>query len=67
MGYSHLARRNRLVTKLIAPRKSPRQSRAESTVSVIVEAAARILERRGFEGFHTNAVAAKAGVSIGSL
>ena len=67
MGYSHLARRKRLVTKLIAPRKSPRQPRAESTVSVIVEAAARILERRGFEGFNTNAVAAKAGVSIGSL
>ena len=34
---------------------------------MIVEAAARILERHGFEGFNTNAVAKKAGVSIGSL
>ncbi len=67
MRYSHLERRKRLLTKSIAPRKSPQQTRAESTVAVIVEAAARILERRGFEGFNTNAVAAKAGVSIGSL
>lgn len=36
-------------------------------MAVIVEAAARILERDGFEGFNTNAVAEKAGVSIGSL
>jgi AcrR family transcriptional regulator len=36
-------------------------------VAVIVEAAARILETNGFEGFNTNAVAEKAGVSIGSL
>ncbi len=41
--------------------------RAEGTVAVIVEAAARILERDGFAGFNTNAVAEKAGVSIGSL
>jgi len=34
---------------------------------VIVEAAARILEAKGFEGFNTNAVAEKAGVSVGSL
>ena len=34
---------------------------------MIVEAAARILERNGFEGFNTNAVAKKTGVSIGSL
>ncbi len=45
----------------------PRQRRAEGTVAVIVEAAARILERNGFAGFNTNAVATKAGVSIGSL
>jgi AcrR family transcriptional regulator len=36
-------------------------------VAAIVEAAARILEQDGFEGFNTNAVAEKAGVSIGSL
>lgn len=50
-----------------SPRKAPRQARSLATVSAIVEAAARILEERGHEGFSTNAVAEKAGVSIGSL
>jgi len=36
-------------------------------VETIVEAAARILETRGLAGFNTNAVAERAGVSIGSL
>jgi AcrR family transcriptional regulator len=36
-------------------------------VKAILEAAARILEREGFEGYTTNAVAERAGVSIGSL
>ncbi len=49
------------------PRKLPRQARSAETVAVIVEAAARILEKRGLEGFTTNAVAEEAGVSIGSL
>ncbi|MBW9056173.1 TetR/AcrR family transcriptional regulator [Rhizobium mesosinicum] len=49
------------------PRKTPRQARSLATVSAIVEAAARILEERGHEGFSTNAVAEKAGVSVGSL
>src|ERR1700761_9502468 len=35
--------------------------------TAIVEGAARILEKDGFEKFNTNAVAEKAGVSIGSL
>src|ERR1700753_1690017 len=33
----------------------------------MLEAAIRILEKDGFDGLTTNAVAAKAGVSIGSL
>jgi len=49
------------------PRKAPAQSRAVETVAVILEAAARILEERGFAGYTTNAVAERAGVSIGSL
>ena len=49
------------------PRKSPRQRRARATVEVIIEAAARILETAGPAGFNTNAVAARAGVSVGSL
>jgi len=36
-------------------------------VSIIVEAASSVLEEEGFEGFNTNAVGAKAGVSIGSV
>ena len=59
--------RKRTAQKAISVRKVPRQKRAEDTVSVIVEAAARILEKMGFEGFNTNAIAAKAGVSVGSL
>lgn len=48
-------------------RKSPTQPRSSETVAAIVEAAAQVLESEGFEGFNTNAVAARAGVSIGSL
>ena len=48
-------------------RKTPGQARSQETVSVILEASARILESDGLRGFNTNAVAAKAGVSIGSL
>ncbi|MBN3751415.1 TetR/AcrR family transcriptional regulator [Paraburkholderia sp. Tr-20389] len=53
--------------KRLRPRKTPTQSRAEETVASIIEAAAQILETEGFDGFNTNAVAARAGVSIGSL
>lgn len=49
------------------PRKAPRQARSLATVAAIVEAAARILEEAGHAGFSTNAVAERAGVSVGSL
>ncbi len=48
-------------------RRSPHQARAAETVAVILEAATQILESRGMSGFNTNAVAERAGVSIGSL
>jgi AcrR family transcriptional regulator len=48
-------------------RKKPTQSRSAKTVEAILEGAARILEARGLEGYTTNEVAARAGVSIGSL
>jgi AcrR family transcriptional regulator len=51
----------------IHARKHPRQRRSAATVEAIVEAAARILEANGLAAFNTNAVAEKAGVSIGSL
>ena len=49
------------------PRKLARQARSGATVEVIVEAAARILETAGPVGFTTNAIAERAGVSVGSL
>lgn len=48
-------------------RKSPRQSRSQASVDCILEATARILEAGGEAGFNTNAVAERAGVSIGTL
>lgn len=48
-------------------RKSPRQKRAAATFEAIVEAAAHILRDEGAASLTTNAVAARAGVSIGSL
>ncbi|MBC3916939.1 TetR/AcrR family transcriptional regulator [Undibacterium sp. CY18W] len=51
----------------LAPRKSPTQARSVATVEAILQAAAHILETEGLSACSTNAVARKAGVSIGSL
>lgn len=51
----------------LKPRKRPRQARSTATVDAVLEASARILETRGLDALSTNAAAAKAGVSIGSL
>ncbi len=59
--------RKQATTEALKPRKTPLQRRSAETVAVILEAAARILELHGFEGFNTNAIAERAGVSIGSL
>lgn len=48
-------------------RRVPRQARSAETVSLILEASAQILEARGLAGFTTNAVAERAGVSVGTL
>ena len=53
--------------KRLEPRKLPTQSRSTATVNAVLEAAARILEQRGFKDYTTNAVAEWAGVSIGSF
>jgi len=47
--------------------ENPQQARSADTVAALLEAAARILETRGFDGYTTNYVAARAGVSIGSV
>ena len=49
------------------PRRSPVQGRAVATVDAILKAAAQILARHGAEAATTNAIAARAGVSVGSL
>ena len=51
----------------LAPRKSPRQTRSAATVTAILDATARILVERGYAATSTNAVAERAGVSVGSL
>ncbi len=51
----------------LKPRKTPTQPRSEQTVAALLEGAAQVLERDGLKGFNTNAVAERAGVSIGSL
>jgi AcrR family transcriptional regulator len=48
-------------------RRIPQQQRATGTVAAILEAAAQILEAGGPAAFTTNAVAERAGVSIGTL
>jgi AcrR family transcriptional regulator len=50
-----------------AQRRIPRQSRAEETVAAILEGSAQVLEAGGLATFTTNAVAERAGVSIGTL
>lgn len=49
------------------PRKTPSQARSKATSEALLTAAAHILENRGLAAFNTNAVAERAGVSIGSL
>ena len=49
------------------PRKKPLQDRSSVLVDAIVEASIRILERDGWPGLTTTAVARRAGVSVGSL
>lgn len=50
-----------------SPRKTPLQARAQATYDAVLEAAARILESGGLAAVNTNAIAAKAGISVGSL
>jgi len=53
--------------KRVSPRKQPLQERSRETVRAILEAAAHVFADRGSDGATTDAIAARAGVSIGSL
>lgn len=48
-------------------RKTPRQARARITFDAIIEAATQLLREGGLAALNTNAIAERAGVSIGSL
>lgn len=48
-------------------RNRPRQARSRETVDALLEAAAQVFERHGYAAGTTNRIAARAGVSIGSL
>ena len=49
------------------PLRQAKQPRSKATVNAIVEAAARILADDGWQGINTNAIARRAGVSVGSV
>lgn len=49
------------------PIRTAKQTRSKATVEVIVEAATRILSDHGWAALNTNAIAKRAGVSVGSV
>jgi AcrR family transcriptional regulator len=48
-------------------RKKPRQARSQQRVDALLDAAASVIAESGYEAATTNAIAARAGVPIGSL
>ena len=52
---------------VLRTRRDPTQARSRQTVDAIVEAAGQLLVEHGRQGVTTNAVAERAGVSIGSV
>lgn len=49
------------------PRRKAKQERSRETVRALLEAAARVLEQRGYAGATTNRIADAAGASVGTL
>ena len=66
-GRSHSARAPVALPPRLKPRKLPGQERSQQTVDAIVTAGAHILAHEGFDALNTNAVAERAGASIGSV
>jgi AcrR family transcriptional regulator len=61
---SHLPQRSQVV---LEPRKSPVQARSAASVDAILEATIQVLLQVGKERLTTTRVAARAGVSVGTL
>lgn len=57
----------RIATPTLQPRKTPVQARSAASVDAILEAAIQVLAQAGREQFTTTRVAARAGVSVGTL
>jgi AcrR family transcriptional regulator len=57
----------RIQDQRLTPRKLPKQSRSRESVEAILQAAAQVFERHGYAAGTTNRIAARAGVSIGTL
>ncbi len=55
------------MARRLKPLKEPQQARSRETFEAILQAAAQVFERKGYAGATTNRIAARAGVSIGSL
>lgn len=53
--------------KRISPQRKPVQERAQITVEAILDAAIKLLKRKGATSLTTNRIAESAGVSIGSV
>jgi len=51
----------------LKPRKIPTQKRSQRTWNIIVEAAAQVLTRHGYERTTTNLIADRAGISVGTI
>jgi AcrR family transcriptional regulator len=57
----------RRAKSLDSKRRIPQRAGSAATVEAIYEATARILQKGGRDGLNTNAIAEKAGISIGTL
>jgi AcrR family transcriptional regulator len=58
---------NKRSKKQLVVRRSPQQARSQNKVELILEAVTRLIEREGIEALTTNAMAERAGISIGTL
>jgi AcrR family transcriptional regulator len=61
------AKARKSAEKQVLKRRKPSQERALHKIGLMLEAATRLIEERGIEALTTNAIAERAGVSIGTL